>query len=72
MFDEATLAQINGAYSMPSDAGPAWREAHQAGIDMGLIETSLRLTPAQRLQEHQRALNFVLELQESRLHDSGS
>ena len=27
MIDEATLAQMNGEYVMPPDAGPAWRAA---------------------------------------------
>ena len=36
MIDAATLAQMNGEYAMPADAGPAWRAAHAAGIDMSL------------------------------------
>jgi hypothetical protein len=27
MIDAATLAQMNGEYAMPPDAGPAWRGA---------------------------------------------
>lgn len=65
MIEEATLAQMNGEYAMPPDAGPAWRAAHAAGIDMSLIEDSLRLTPEQRLAEHQQVLNFLLEVQEA-------
>jgi hypothetical protein len=65
MIDEATLAQMNGEYAMPPDAGPAWRAAHAAGIDMSLIEDSLTMTPAQRLEEHQQVLNFLLEVQEA-------
>ena len=71
MIDEATLAQINGEYVMPPDAGPAWREAKEAGYDMSLLEASLALTPEQRLEEHQRVLNFILEIQQTRTeHDS--
>jgi hypothetical protein len=33
---------------------------------MSLIEASLRLTPEQRLAEHQQVINFLIELQESR------
>ena len=44
MIDAATLAQMNAEYAMPPDAGPAWRAAHAAGIDMSLIEESLRQT----------------------------
>ena len=49
MIDEATLAQMNGEYVMPPDAGPAWRAAAKYGFDMSLIEESLKLTPEQRL-----------------------
>ena len=63
MIDAATLAQMNGEYAMPPDAGPAWRAAHEAGIDMSLIEDSLMLTPEQRLAEHQQVLDFLLEVQ---------
>ena len=66
MIDEATLAQLNGEYLMPPDAGPAWREAAACGIDMSLIELSLDQTPAERLATHQDTLNFVLELQQAR------
>jgi len=63
MIDAATLAQMNGEYCMPPDAGPAWRAAHAAGIDMSLIEDSLKLTPEQRLAEHQQVIDFLLEVQ---------
>ncbi len=63
MIDEATLAQMNGAYVMPPDAGPAWRAAHAAGMDMSLLEDALKLTPEQRLAEHQQVLDFLLEVQ---------
>ena len=63
MIDAATLAQMNGEYAMPPDAGPAWRAAHHAGIDMSLIEDSLKLTPEQRLAEHQQVIDFLLEVQ---------
>lgn len=65
MIDAATLAQMNGEYVMPPDAGPAWRAAVQFGYDMSLIEHSLTLTPEQRLAEHQQVLNFLLEVQEA-------
>jgi hypothetical protein len=65
MFDAITLAQMNGEYVMPPDAGPAWRAASAAGIDMSLIEDSLRMTPEQRLAEHQQVIDFLLEIQEA-------
>lgn len=68
MIDEETLAQINGKYVMPPDAGPAWRAAHEYGFDMSLIEASLALTPEQRLAEHQQVIDFLLEVQEAGSH----
>jgi hypothetical protein len=65
MIDEETLAQMNGKYVCPPDAGPAWRAAMEYGFDMSLIEASLKLTPEQRLTEHQQAIDFMIELQES-------
>ena len=66
MIDEATLAQMNGEYVMPPDAGPAWRAAAEYGFDMSLIEDALTKTPEQRLDEHQQKLNFLLEIQAAR------
>ncbi len=65
MIDEETLAQMNGKYVCPPDAGPAWRAAMEYGFDMSLIEASLKLTPEERLAEHQQAIDFMIELQES-------
>jgi hypothetical protein len=65
VIDEETLAQINGKYVMPPDAGPAWRAAHEYGFDMSLVESFLELTPEQRLAEHQQVINFLLEVQEA-------
>jgi len=65
MIDEETLAQMNGKYVCPQNAGPAWRAAMEAGIDMSLIEDALKLTPEQRLAEHQQVINFLLEIQEA-------
>jgi hypothetical protein len=70
MIDEATLAQMNGEYVMPPDAGPAWREARAAGLDMSLIEHSLEQSPAERLATHQQVLDFVLEVQQERIGDA--
>ncbi len=73
MLDDALIEQLNRGYVCPPDAGPAWRAAHEAGVDMSLIDDALQMTPAGRLRDHQSALNLVLALQESRIsHDSGS
>lgn len=65
MVDEETLAQMNGKYVMPPDAGPAWRAAVEYGFDMSLVEDALQMTPEQRLEQHQRALDSILELRET-------
>ncbi len=65
MIDETTLAQINGQYLMPPDAGPAWRAAVEAGIDMSLLEENLRRTPWERLLANDRALALIREIQEA-------
>ena len=62
MLDEALIEQLNRGYVCPPDAGPAWRAAYEAGIDMSLIEHTLELTPAERLQEHQQVLDFLLTI----------
>ena len=66
MVDDATLAQMNGEYVMPPDAGPAWRLAFAQGIDMSLIEENLRLTPWERLLANDRALALVRALQQAK------
>jgi len=65
MTDEATLAQMNGQYLMPPDAGPAWRAAVEYGFDMSLVEDALQMSPERRLEQHQHALDTILELVES-------
>jgi len=65
MIDEATLAQMNGEYAMPPDAGPAWRAAAKYGFDMSLVEDAMRMTPEQRLEQHQQALDMILELKDA-------
>jgi hypothetical protein len=47
----------------PPEAGPAWCAAAEAGVDMNLLEHSLRLSPWERLQDNQRSLGLVLALQ---------
>jgi hypothetical protein len=66
MLDDATIEQLNRGYACPTDAGPAWRAACDYGFDMSLVEDALRRTPEERIEEHQRALNFLLEIEASR------
>ena len=71
MTDEALIELLNRGYVCPPDTGPVWRAAHEAGIDMSLIEDALGMTYEQRLEDQQRALNQMLELQAAFAHGSG-
>jgi hypothetical protein len=72
MIDAATLAQMNGEYVMPLDAGPAWRAAHAAGIDMSIIEENLKLSPWERLLANDRALALGRALQQGKTVNHGT
>jgi len=44
----------------------------KAGFDMSLVEASLKLTPAERIDELQDVVNFLLDIQEAgRSHAAG-
>jgi hypothetical protein len=60
------IDQLNRGYVCPPDAGPMWRAAYGAGVDMSLVEDALQMSPAERLQAHQRALNQILTMIEAR------
>jgi hypothetical protein len=62
MIDEVTLAQINGQYVCPANAGREWQTAFEYGFDMSLVESMLSMTPEERLDAHQRALDTILVL----------
>jgi len=47
--------------------GSAWREAEASGVDMSLLEHSLRLTPWERIVEHQHALELAEMLQKAKI-----
>jgi len=66
MIDEETLAQMNGKYVCPPDAGPAWRAAMEAGIDMSLIEENLKRSPWERLLTNDSALALIRQLQKAK------
>jgi hypothetical protein len=66
MSDDPLIPELNRGYVCPPTAGPAWREALAAGVDLGLLEDALRLPPKERLREHQRALALVLSLEADR------
>jgi len=62
MIDEALIEELNRGYVCPADAGPAWRAACEYGFDMSLVEDALDKTVEERIEEHQLALNRVLEI----------
>jgi hypothetical protein len=70
MIDEALIEQLNRGYVCPPDAGPAWRAACDYGLDMSLVEDALSKTPEERLEEHQHALNLLLEIQAAQVLNS--
>jgi hypothetical protein len=72
VIDPLTLAQMNGEYSMPPDAGPAWREAFRAGVDMGLIEENLKRTPWERLLANDSALALIRQIQQGQSFSNGT
>ena len=69
MIDEKLIEELNRGYVCPPDAGPAWRAACEYGFDMSLVEDALSMTPEQRIEQHQRALNMVLEVEAGRKVD---
>ena len=72
MLDDVLIEQLNRGYVCPPDAGPAWRAACEYGFDMSLVEDALRMTPEERLEEHQHALDMILEIESARTsHASG-
>lgn len=40
----------------------AWEEARRQGVDMDLLEETMRMTPDERIAAHRQALRLVLAL----------
>ena len=66
MLDSKPIEQLNRGYVCPPNAGPAWRSACEYGFDMSLVERAIEMTPQERIEEHQHALNPVLEVESAR------
>jgi hypothetical protein len=62
LTDSDYVALLNRGYQCPSDAGPMWRAAWEAGVDMSLLEDAIQMSPMQRLRFHQLALNQIIAL----------
>lgn len=63
---------LDQGYVCPAEAGPAWRAASEYGFDMSLVEEALAKPPEQRLADHQRMLDIVLELNPGLSHEAAS
>lgn len=48
---------MNGVINEPETS--AWEEARRQGVDMEMLEASLRMTPDERIMEHRRALRLA-------------
>ena len=57
------LRYSNSITPLNSDA---IQEAEEAGFDLNLIELNLSLSPSERIEQHQSALDLVLELESIR------
>ena len=60
-LDELETTEDAGR-ALPS-YGRDWDTAIAAGVDVTMIEQNLRLTPAERIQQMEAAVCFVLEIQ---------
>ena len=63
MFEFTKTCIGSGNYVCPSDAGLAWRAAYEAGCDMEHLEANLKLTPEERLLNHDKLRNEWLEFE---------
>jgi len=67
MWDEVLIEQLNRGCVRPPDAGSAWPATTGHGIDRSRVEDALRMTPEQRLDQHQRTVNLRLEIEAARV-----
>jgi len=50
----------------PAEKNDALEAARRAGIDLSLLDSNLALSPKERWQQHDGALELVFKLQEAR------
>jgi hypothetical protein len=63
MFEFTRTCCGTGKYVCPPDAGPAWRAALEAGINMEELEVNLRLSSEERIAKHDKLINEWLEFE---------
>ena len=61
-----SIAEILAPFWRTDDGRTASERAADFGIDLSLFEENLRLTPEQRIDQNQSALDLVTSLQEAR------
>jgi hypothetical protein len=49
----------------PPSSGPHWDAAAAMGLDMGLLEASIRMTPAERADRLQDMLDFIATVRDA-------
>ena len=49
---------------MPEPIDPQAQKAEELGIDLGLLDENLRLTPLERMRQHDRNVRQILAVQE--------
>ena len=56
-----------GSVSLAEESGHrgAWLSAERHGVDVSLLEESLRKTPEERFRDHSRALRLAQELRKA-------
>jgi hypothetical protein len=56
------MMQTYNDFSMNLTPGSAWRAAAEYGIDLDQLDSSLSLTPLERLIRHDQALELILAM----------
>lgn len=65
MNEESITSQL-APFWLTNDGRTASERAEAYGIDLSLVAENLRLTPEQRLDQHQAALDLMTALQKAR------
>lgn len=63
--DAVSTESWDGTPVPPLSSGPHWDAAAAMGLDMGLLEASIRMTPAQRADRLQAMLDFIATVREA-------
>ena len=64
--EEIEIKEVLASFWKMDDGRTAGQRAEAYGIDLSLITENLRLTPEERIDRHQAALELAVTLQEAR------